>query len=123
VIHHVQLAAPSGSEEAQRGFWTRTLGFAEVEKPPVLAGRGGCWFRRDGIEVHVGIDDEFQPARKAHPAFAVEDLDQWTARLTDAGYPVAWDQDFPGMRRFYTQDPFGNRLEFLERIQALGSRC
>jgi catechol 2,3-dioxygenase-like lactoylglutathione lyase family enzyme len=116
VIHHVQLAAPRGSEGEQRAFWTGTLGFAEVEKPSILAGRGGCWFRRESMEVHVGSDDEFQPAHKAHPGLLVERLENWAARLTDAGYPVRWDQDFPGMRRFYTEDPFGNRLEFLEPI-------
>jgi catechol 2,3-dioxygenase-like lactoylglutathione lyase family enzyme len=114
VIHHVQLAAPPASEERQRAFWVGVLRFEEVEKPPALAGRGGCWFRGHGIEVHVSAEEAFRPARRAHPAFLVGELDGWADRLATAGYPVNWDADFPGMRRFYSEDPFSNRLEFLE---------
>ncbi|HLY35397.1 MAG TPA: VOC family protein [Candidatus Limnocylindria bacterium] len=117
MIHHVQLAAPPASEGRQRAFWVGVLAFAEVEKPPALAGRGGCWFHGDGIEIHVGVAEGFRPARKAHPGFLVRDLDGWADRLAAAGYPVNWDADFPGMRRFYTEDPNGNRLEFLEPIE------
>jgi catechol 2,3-dioxygenase-like lactoylglutathione lyase family enzyme len=117
MIHHVQLAAPPASEDRVRAFWVETLGFAEVEKPTALAGRGGCWFRLDGIEVHVGIATDFHPARKAHPAFLVHDLEAWAQRLATAGYAVRWDADFPGMRRFYSEDPNGNRLEFLEPME------
>jgi len=114
VIHHVQLAAPPTREAESRAFWVGVLGFAEIEKPEALVDRGGCWFRHGGIEVHVGVDDDFQPARKAHPGFLVRDLDELAQRLEDAGGAVTWDAHFPGMRRFYSQDPFGNRREFLE---------
>jgi catechol 2,3-dioxygenase-like lactoylglutathione lyase family enzyme len=114
MIHHVQLACPPGSESALRAFYTGVLGFDEIAKPPVLAGRGGCWFRGHGIELHLGVETDFRPARKAHPGLLVSDLDSWAGRLSGAGYPVRWDGDFPGMRRFYSEDPFGNRLEFLE---------
>jgi catechol 2,3-dioxygenase-like lactoylglutathione lyase family enzyme len=115
VIHHVQLACPAGSEDVLRGFYSGVLGLDEVPKPPALAARGGCWFRGHGIEVHLGVEKQFRPARKAHPGLLVTGLDSWAARLTQAGYPVRFDADFPGMRRFYSEDPHGNRLEFLER--------
>jgi Glyoxalase/Bleomycin resistance protein/Dioxygenase superfamily. len=116
VIHHVQLAAPPDSEEAQRHFWNVVLGFEEIAKPPLLAGRGGCWFRHDGIEIHVGIDEDFRPARKAHPGLLVRDLEDWASRLRSADFPVERAEDFPGLRRFYSLDPFGNRLEFIEPL-------
>jgi catechol 2,3-dioxygenase-like lactoylglutathione lyase family enzyme len=115
MIHHVQLSAPIGSEAAARGFWTALLGFDEVEKPPALVAQRGCWFRGHGIEVHVGIDDDLEPARRAHPGLLVGDLDGWAARLEQHGHRVEWDDHFPGMRRFYAADPFGNRPEFLEQ--------
>lgn len=118
MIHHVQLAAPPGSEADARRFWSGVLGFEEIDKPLTLAARGGCWFRGTdgarGIEIHVGIESDFRPATKAHPGLLVESLDDLAARLSAAGYPVEWDDGFPGMRRFYSADPFGNRLEFLE---------
>lgn len=113
MIHHVQLLAPPGSEPVARDFYRGVLGMAEIPKPPVLAARGGCWFRGSGIELHVSVDPQFQPARKAHPGLLWPDLDQLAQRLQAAGHPVRWDGDFPGMRRFYTEDPFGNRIEFL----------
>lgn len=120
MIHHVQLAAPPGSEAEARRFWSEVLAFEELDKPPALAGRGGCWFRgsgpASGIEIHVGIERDFRPAGKAHPGLMVESLDDVAARLSAAGHPVEWDDGFPGMRRFYSADPFGNRLEFLERV-------
>ena len=118
MIHHVLLACPAGTEDALRAFYGGVLGLAEIDKPPVLARRGGCWFRGHGIELHLGVEDDFRPARKAHPALLVRDIDDWAARLRDAGYPVAFDDEFPGMRRFYSTDPHGNRLEFLEPIAA-----
>jgi catechol 2,3-dioxygenase-like lactoylglutathione lyase family enzyme len=114
MIRHVQLAAPPKGESESRAFWAGVLGFAEIDKPSALAGRGGCWFRYEGIEVHVGIDEDFHPAHKAHPGFLVHDLDELAQRLERAGGEVSWDAAFPGTRRFYTHDPFGNRLEFLE---------
>jgi extradiol dioxygenase family protein len=116
MIHHVQLACPAGSEPALREFYGGVLGLAEIPKPPVLAARGGCWFRGHGIELHLGVEDDFRPARKAHPGLLVSGLDEWAARLEGAGFAVRWDGDFPGMRRFYSDDPVGNRLEFLEPV-------
>ena len=112
-LHHVQLAIPAGGEDACRRFWGDALGMVEVEKPPVLAARGGCWFRGGGFEVHLGVEEEFSPARKAHPGFLVTDLPGLAARIEATGLPVTWDEDLPGFSRFHSADPFGNRLEFL----------
>ncbi|MGH3681169.1 MAG: glyoxalase [Natronosporangium sp.] len=110
MIHHVQLACPAGSEDVARAFYAGLLGLSELPKPPALAGRGGCWFGGYGVELHLGVEDGFRPARKAHPALLWPDLD----RLAGAGYPVTWAADeLPGFRRFYTEDGHGNRLEFL----------
>ncbi len=113
-LHHVQLAIPPGGEDRCRAFWGGILGMDEVEKPPVLASRGGCWFRGGGLEVHLGVEQEFAPARKAHPGILVQDLRGLASRLEQAGVEVTWDPEFPGHDRFYAADPFGNRLEFLE---------
>lgn len=113
-LHHVQLAIPPGVEDRCRAFWHGVLGFRELEKPPVLAARGGCWFRGGNLEVHLGVEQDFRPAAKAHPGILVQGLDELAKRHTDHGIPVEWDDNFPGMRRFYALDPFGNRLEFLE---------
>jgi catechol 2,3-dioxygenase-like lactoylglutathione lyase family enzyme len=115
-LHHIQLAIPSGGEPDCRAFWGGVLGLAELEKPPVLAARGGCWFRGGGLEVHLGVEAGFVPARKAHPGILVADLPALAARLTSAGVEVEWDGEFPGHHRFYAADPFGNRLEFLEPV-------
>ena len=121
-LHHVQLAIPPGGEEASRGFWRDVLGMGELEKPPVLAARGGCWFRGGGLEVHLGVEDGFVPARKAHPGILVGDLDSLAAALEASGVEVTWDASFPGYQRFYAADPFGNRLEFLEPEDGLERR-
>jgi catechol 2,3-dioxygenase-like lactoylglutathione lyase family enzyme len=113
-LHHVQLAMPRGQEAIARAFWAGLLGMTELEKPAVLEARGGCWFRGGGLEVHLGVDDPFAPAGKAHPGLLVHDLRALAMRLEDAGRSITWDDDFPGHRRFYAHDPFGNRLEFLE---------
>lgn len=113
-LHHVQLAIPPGGEDDCRGFWGGLLGLAEVSKPPALAARGGCWFRGGGLEVHLGVERDPVPARKAHPGILVTGLDALAARLAAGGVEVTWDGEFPGYRRFYAADPFGNRLEFLE---------
>ena len=115
-LHHVQLAMPAGQEDAARRFFGGVLGMVEVAKPPVLAARGGAWFRAGGLEVHLGVEDGFRPARKAHPGILVADLDAVVRRLREAGQEVTRDGDFPGFRRVYASDPFGNRLEFLEAI-------
>ena len=115
MIHHVQLACPSGSEEASRDYYIGVLGLTEKPKPPALAERGGCWFVGNGIELHLGVEQDFRPGRKAHPGLLWPDLDGLAERLTDAGYPVRWpdEVEMPGMRRLYTDDVHGNRLEFL----------
>lgn len=113
-LHHVQLAIPAGSEDTCRAFWGGLLGMAEVEKPPVLAARGGCWFRGGGVEVHLGVEKDFTPAAKAHPGILVDGLRGLATALEHGGVDVAWDGEFPGHDRFYAADPFGNRLEFLE---------
>jgi len=113
-LHHVQVSCPPGGESAARWFYAGALGLPEVAKPAVLAARGGVWFRAPGVEVHVGVEADFAPARKAHPAFAVTDIDAVAQRVGAAGHPVAWDGDLPGHRRFYTEDGAGNRVEILQ---------
>jgi catechol 2,3-dioxygenase-like lactoylglutathione lyase family enzyme len=113
-LHHVQLAVPADSEAAARAFYGGLLGMAELPKPAVLAARGGCWFRGGSWELHLGVEAEFRPARKAHPGVIVDGIAALAARLTEAGVHVEWDDNFPGHRRCYADDPFGNRLEFLE---------
>ena len=115
-LHHVQLAAPAGSEDALRAFYDDLLGIPEAAKPPVLAARGGVWFRSAGVEIHLGVEAGFRPARKAHPGLLVEDLDGLVARLAAGGVAVDWDGDFPGYRRCYVTDPVGNRVELLEPV-------
>ncbi len=113
-LHHVQLACPAGSENELRTFYVGVLGMTEIEKPPALAARGGAWFASGTAVLHLGVEDQFTPARKAHPGLAVRDLDSLVARLVAAGAPVEPDPHFPGHRRVYTADPVGNRVELLE---------
>jgi ubiquinone/menaquinone biosynthesis C-methylase UbiE/catechol 2,3-dioxygenase-like lactoylglutathione lyase family enzyme len=115
---HVQVVAPrtEDGEARARRFYGELLGLAEIPKPDALAGRGGAWYRCGDLALHVGLDGEFQPARRAHPAFLVSDLDAFRARLESAGLTVHADEQIPGYRRFETRDPFGNRLEFMQRI-------
>ncbi len=113
-LHHVQLAMPRGDEEIARAFFGGLLEMDEVMKPPALASRGGCWFRSAGLEIHLGVETPFAPAARAHPGIISADLDRLADRLETAGYPVEWDSRLPYHRRFYTTDPFGNRLEFLQ---------
>ncbi|MFC7492693.1 MULTISPECIES: VOC family protein [unclassified Nocardioides] len=117
-LHHVQVACPRGGEDAARRFYADGLGLAEVPKPADLAGRGGAWFRRDGVEIHVGVEDPFAPARKAHPALVVDDvatLEAMAERLTGLGFEVDWRErrTFAGYERFHTFDAHGNRVEVL----------
>ena len=111
-IDHVQVAAPPGCEDAARAFYGDLLGLAELPKPPVLAARGGCWFAAGAQQLHVGVETEFAPARKAHPGLVVDDLEALRERLRAAGQEPREDDTIPGTRRFYAEDPFGNRLEF-----------
>jgi catechol 2,3-dioxygenase-like lactoylglutathione lyase family enzyme len=121
-LHHVQVACPPGGEDACRRFYADGLGLTEVEKPEGLRGRGGAWFRAYDVhgtvtaELHVGVEDPFVPARKAHPAFVVEDLDATAASLAAAGAEVDLTErgTFAGNLRFHTRDPHGNRIEVLQ---------
>jgi catechol 2,3-dioxygenase-like lactoylglutathione lyase family enzyme len=113
-LDHVQLAMPAGAEEAARGFYGGLLGFTEVAKPQLLAARGGVWFVLDDAALHLGVEEPFVPARKAHPALRVEsaaELDALAVALERAGHAVTYDATLPGVRRFYVADPFGNRIE------------
>jgi catechol 2,3-dioxygenase-like lactoylglutathione lyase family enzyme len=112
-LDHVQLAIPPGSEARCRPFWCDLMGLAELAKPAPMAARGGAWFGIGGITVHLGVEDPFAPAMKAHPAFRVADLDALARRLTDEGLPVVWDDQIAGVRRFFTTDPVGNRIELI----------
>ncbi|CAM5544759.1 MULTISPECIES: VOC family protein [Streptomyces] len=114
-LDHVQLAAPPGSEAALRAFYGGVLGLREIPKPPSLTERGGCWFEAGEGQLHLGIDPDFHPARKAHPALRVAGLRAYAQRLAGQGVQVSWNDDLPGHDRFYAYDPVGNRLEFLER--------
>lgn len=113
-VDHVQLAAPAGSEDLLRAYYTDVLGMTEIPKPPVLAARGGCWFQAGAVQLHLGVEEDFRPARKAHPGLRVTGIDAYAARLEAEGAQVVWDGNLPGHRRFYSEDPVGNRLEFLE---------
>lgn len=113
-VDHVQLAAPAGSEDALRGYYAGLLGMTEIPKPPVLAARGGCWFGHGPVRLHLGVEEDFRPARKAHPGIRVTGIEAFAARLEEGGAPVTWDDNLPGHLRFFSQDPVGNRLEFLE---------
>lgn len=114
-IDHVQLAMPEGGEAHARQFYAELLGIAEVPKPPHLAKRGGCWFEQGALKVHLGVEKAFQPAKKAHPAFIVEDLPALKAKLSAAGFAPRDDEPLEGYDRCYVDDPFGNRLELMER--------
>jgi catechol 2,3-dioxygenase-like lactoylglutathione lyase family enzyme len=115
-LHHMQLAAPAGSEPALRRFYGEVFGMTEVPKPPALAARGGAWFRSGALELHLGVEDDFRPARKAHPGLLVDDLVAFAARLAEHGVEVEWDDRYPGFRRCYVADPPGNRIELLEPL-------
>lgn len=125
-IDHVQIAIPVGGEPASRSFFTGLLGMAEEQKPAPLATRGGCWFRAGKVHLHCGVETPFTPQRKAHVAFLIEAIDDLVAKFDDAGVEIKWDESVAGCRRFYADDPFGNRLEFIaaghgfsERLQPL----
>ena len=112
-LDHVQLAMPRGQEQLARSFYAGLLGMTELPKPPVLAARGGCWFASGSALLHLGVEEPFTPACKAHPALLVDDLDGLATALTAAGHAcVTADGEVPGVRRFHTSDPFGNRVEF-----------
>ena len=113
-IHHVQLAMPQGREAEARAFYVDLLGIPEVTKPSNLIGRGGCWFEHSGLKIHLGVESDFRPARKAHPALLVDDLPALNSALQAAGFTVRIDEPLEGYDRIYVDDPFGNRIELLE---------
>jgi catechol 2,3-dioxygenase-like lactoylglutathione lyase family enzyme len=113
-VDHVQLAMPAGGEDDARGFYRDLLGLPETPKPPHLAKRGGCWFESDAVKIHLGVEQDFRPARKAHPALLVRDLPSLVKTLRDAGVDVVDDEPLEGYDRIYAYDPFGNRLELME---------
>ena len=112
-IDHVQLAMPAGAEDRATAFYEGVLGIPRVPKPAALEARGGCWFEREGLRVHLGVEDDFRPARKAHPALAVTGLESLCDALEAAGHPVRRTEDVPGVPQWYVDDPFGNRVELV----------
>ena len=115
-IDHVQLAMPRGQEAAARRFYGDVLGLPEQPKPAELANRGGCWFESEAVRVHLGVEEPFRPARKAHIAFKVDAVAPLAARARDSGFEVVEDGELPGHERVFIYDPFGNRLEFLRPL-------
>jgi hypothetical protein len=116
-LDHIQLPMPEGREDDARGFFGQLLDLEELEKPLSLARRGGVWFAvPDGRQLHLGVEEPFLPNRKAHPAFLCAELDDLALRLGEQGHPVRWDGELAPRHRFYSEDPFGNRLEFLEPV-------
>jgi catechol 2,3-dioxygenase-like lactoylglutathione lyase family enzyme len=114
-LHHVQLAMPAGGEDLARGFYAGVLGLTEVPKPEALQGRGGVWFETGPLRLHLGVEQPFAPARKAHPALRVSSLDEAKAALQAQGLAFRSDIDLPGISRIYVDDPFGNRIELMEK--------
>jgi catechol 2,3-dioxygenase-like lactoylglutathione lyase family enzyme len=113
-IDHIQLAAPKGCEETAREFFSGILGLIEVEKPEELKKRGGAWFEFGSFQLHIGVEEPFLPAKKAHPAFVVENIEELKAHLSIKGVTYSEDELLPGASRIHLHDPFGNRLEILE---------
>jgi catechol 2,3-dioxygenase-like lactoylglutathione lyase family enzyme len=113
-LDHILLAMPAGRESDARDFYQGILGIPEAIKPAGLAARGGCWFEDGELKIHLGVEKNFVPARKAHPAFIVDDLATLEATLKKAGYPLAYDEPLEGYDRFFVNDPFGNRIELMQ---------
>jgi len=112
-IDHVQLAMPAGEEEFARHFYRDLLGMTELPKPVELAKRGGCWFASGAVQIHLGVEADFRPAKKAHPALRCGDYEGTTGRLSAAGVHVQDDENIPGLRRCHISHPFGNRIELI----------
>lgn len=115
-VDHVQLAMPPGREDEARAFYGGLLGISEQPKPPHLAKRGGCWFESGALKIHLGVEKDFAPAKKAHPALIVEDLAALISALKSAGRRVIEDEPLEGYHRVYVDDPFGNRIELMEQL-------
>jgi catechol 2,3-dioxygenase-like lactoylglutathione lyase family enzyme len=116
-LDHIQIAIPAGGEDRARAFYGDLLGMHEVPKPDTLS-PAGCWFERGGVSLHVGVDPDFRPAKKAHPAFLVDDLAGLRERLAEAGCETRDDKPVEGYARFFSEDPFGNRVELMQRLHA-----
>jgi catechol 2,3-dioxygenase-like lactoylglutathione lyase family enzyme len=114
-IDHVQIAIPKGSEDQARAFFGELLGLEELPKPADMAARGGCWFAASDRQIHLGVETDFRPAKKAHVALNTDGLDALRLLLEQAGYTTQDDSDVDGRKRFFTHDPFGNRIEFMDR--------
>jgi catechol 2,3-dioxygenase-like lactoylglutathione lyase family enzyme len=112
-IDHVQLAMPPGEEKRARSFYADLLEMKELPKPPELAKRGGCWFESGNVQLHLGVESDFRPAKKAHPALRCREYAALLERLQQAGIEVTEPEDIPGVKRCHVHDPFGNRLEFV----------
>ncbi|MEP7133474.1 MAG: VOC family protein [Chloroflexota bacterium] len=116
-IDHIQLAMPIGEEEKARDFFLNLLGFHEIPKPAELAKRGGVWFESESVQLHIGVEADFHPARKAHPAFLVDDLDTLIIKVQNAGYETDTTQPpLDGYKRAHVFDPFGNRIELMQKL-------
>jgi catechol 2,3-dioxygenase-like lactoylglutathione lyase family enzyme len=113
-IDHVQLAMPPGGEDTARAFYRDLLGLTETPKPLSMASQGGCWFESGPVKLHLGVEQDFRPARKAHPALVVTDLPAMVTALADGGAEVVPDDELAGYARVFVSDPFGNRLELME---------
>jgi len=112
-IDHVQLAMPAGQEAVARAFFCDVLGMREISKPPELAKRGGCWFQAGDVQIHLGVEADFRPAKKAHPALRFKNYELLLANLAAASVQVEDAKDIPGVRRCHIHDPFGNRIELV----------
>jgi catechol 2,3-dioxygenase-like lactoylglutathione lyase family enzyme len=115
-IDHVLLAMPPGREAEARDFYQGLLGMAELDKPANLAARGGCWFGNEAVTIHLGVEKDFRPARKAHPAFLVKDVRATAGKLAAAGCVITEDEPLAGYDRVFVSDPFGNRIELMQRL-------
>jgi len=115
-VDHVQLAMPAGQEEQARRFYRDVLGVPEKLKPPEMAKRGGCWFESRLVKIHLGVDQAFRPATKAHPGLLVDDLQAIAARCREMGYEFTQDRAMQGYDRIFVSDPFGNRVELLQKL-------
>jgi catechol 2,3-dioxygenase-like lactoylglutathione lyase family enzyme len=118
-MDHVLLAMPPEKEAEARAFYQDLLGIPEVRKPDNLASRGGCWFERGPVKIHLGVERDFRPARKAHPAFLVENVRALTAKVAAAGYSVSEDEPLAGYDRTFVYDPFGNRIELMQLLDTV----
>ncbi len=113
-LDHIQIAMPIGKESQARQYYGELLGLKEMEKPAALRSRGGCWFELANLGLHLGVEKDFSPAKKAHPAFRISDLNKLAELFLKKGFKVTWDENLKGERRFYSEDIFGNRLEYMQ---------